>query len=127
MRAKRPRAAAIPTATAPATAAFATAAEPTAAAPVTLSRSLPATPSSVAHIPSASLAHHSATVFAAPTPAAATLDPTAANSVALTALSSHTLTLVDKAAYVRLQLGLDRGMTLPQQANKPPPVYPCLV
>ena len=40
----------------------------------------------------------------------------AATSAASTAVPSlHTLTLVDKAAYVQSQLGLDEGMTLPQQ------------
>lgn len=39
-----------------------------------------------------------------------------ATPVASTAVPSlHTLTLVDKAVYVRSQLGLDEGMTLPQQ------------
>ena len=63
-----------------------------------------------------------ATVTDAPAPAAATLGPTTATltaaattSVALATLPPYTLTLVGKAAYVRSQLGLDTGMTLPQQ------------
>lgn len=34
-----------------------------------------------------------------------------------TATHQHAFALIDKAAYVRSQLGLDEGMTLPQQAT----------
>ena len=98
---------------------------------------------SEAHILSAThqapMVHHVATAAApaataidAPAPAAATLRPTAATltaaamtSVALGTLPPYTLTLVGKAAYVRSQLGLGEGMTLPQQ-DSDPSMYPSI-
>ena len=74
----------------------------------------------------ATAAAPAATAIDAPAPAAATLGPTAATltaaattSVALATLPPYTLTLVGKAAYVRSQLGLGEGMTLPQQDSEP--------
>ena len=74
----------------------------------------------------ATAAAPAATAIDAPAPAAATLGPTAATltaaamtSVALGTLPPYTLTLVGKAAYVRSQLGLGEGMTLPQQDSEP--------
>ena len=134
LRAKRPRAAApavaIPTAAAPAAIVLTTAVTPTTAAPAAPSLSLPrATPVPLAEPPTLApairanpaqaVAAESATVVGGVTFESEARILSKLASVALATLPPYTLTLIGKAAYVRSQLGLGEGMTLPQQDSDP--------